>query len=234
MKTGKQIFESLIMDKIDRTVTIESIVSSGEVQVTFTVCNTKWMADGQLFYLGELAWEIASVDIDTNTIIANFQADQEGLQRGDIITIQAPTFLSGTPRNLNEENHLKDNAGVDIVLPIVWLLEPIESTRYDKGEYYGGEFNFTFYCLQLFNGMDWLNDDRHEFCIYPMTQLMDAIHRVIEVSDDFDRDAEIKLTELSRFGREAQTGFTQYILDRNLSGLECQMTVKVERDACYC
>jgi len=234
LKTGKQIFKEFIVDQIDRSITVQSIVDITLTTYEFTVCGTKWMTEGQIFTLNGYDWTIVSVDIESNTIISTIPDELAVINKNDTILIQTPTFLSGTPKNLNGENQLRDRNGVTLVMPIIWLLESLSGSDMTKENYHAKEFDFQFYCLTLFNGEDWLNDDRHSKCVFPMTQLKDEILRVIDYSYDVNRDSDSSFTEFSRFGREDSSGFQKYILDLNLSGVECQITVQVDRDNCNC
>lgn len=233
MKTGKQVFEELILANLNRDVSVSGIVSQEDGTVVFTVCGTKWMAVGQKFTLGDCEWTITDVDYDTQTVTAT-TTNPCILERNNRILIQAPTFLSGTPRDLNGENKLRDRAGVPLTMPLVWLHESVSGTESLLLEDAGVAFDFTFYCLTGYNAADWLNDDRHRLCIYPMTQLRHGIIEAVDTSYDIKRTERSTFTEFSKFGREAETGFTKYILDLNLSGVECRMATEVDRDACNC
>lgn len=233
MKTGKQIFQELILDKIDRTVTVKSIVSVSSTEIVFTVCRTKWMRVGQSFSFGAATFNIINVDIDTNTVTSTVSEDGEFAVGSELLIVN-PTFLSGTPLNLNGENKLRDRAGVDLVMPIVWLFESISGSIPEFTETDVVSFDFDFYCLDLYNYEDWLNDDRHAKCIYPMTQLRDEILNTIDREFGIERNGKADFTEFSRFGREDENGFKKYILDLNLSGIECRISVEIDREGCNC
>ena len=80
---------------------------------------------------------------------------------------------------------------------------------------------------------DDLNSDRHENCIFPMTQLGRSILEVIDNGATVSRDDDCDSTELSRFGKETKSGYESYIFNQNLSGTSYSTTVIID-DNQYC
>lgn len=234
MKTGKQVFEDYILANLNRSVQVKEIISSTETSVTFKVCNTKWMVAGQSFVLNNEEWGISGVNPFTKVVTATIPSEEAEINVNDVILIVNPTFLSGTPRNLEGENKLRNSAGVPLIMPLVWLFENIDGENPDKFSEVGAIFNYQFYCLTEYNYSDWLNDDRHDKCVYPMTQLKDAVLEAIDTAYELKRVGSAQFEEFSRFGREDISGFQKYILNLNLSGVECRTSVEVDRDSCTC
>lgn len=231
MKTGKQVFED-ILNQIDRSISVSSILDETETTITVKVCKTKWIRSGQIVTFNEEEISVLSVNITDNTVVLSLPENQ--LKVNSKIILQKPTFLSGTPRNVEGENKLRDSAGVPLVMPIVWLLESVDGQDLGIMDYFAKTFNFTFFCLEMFNGIDWLNDDRHRECVDPMTQLKDEIIKTIDASGEFERTGQTNFNEFSRFGSDSEQGFRAYILNLNLSGVECRLSVNADRDSCDC
>lgn len=234
-KTGRQVFETVILPNLNRKVKVKSVILNSDPQFDFTVCDTKWMMPGKSFTdkLGNV-WGIFSVDQSTSTVYALKPSPSATLESGDIIEIEAPRFESGTPRNIEGEAELKMSSNVAFVDPIVWLADPI---RYKDSDYdmpRAKTFDFNIYTLCFFGGNGDLNEQRHAKCIYPMTQLMEEIKTTVERLKyiGVERVGSWDGYELSRLGKESKDGFEYYILDMNLSGVFAKASVRFEYSLC--
>lgn len=236
VKTGKQVFEEIILENIDNSVTVTSIIDDSEMNFVFQVCDSKWMMPGMPFVdKNNVTWGVVNIDYDTDTITTLVPGEDVSMETGDVLYIQKPTFLSGTPLDTNAETKLRLEADVALIPPYVWLLESIELGIPAPGDSQDREFRFKWFCLCPFNAFDWLNNDRHAKVIYPMTQLNQWIMNVIDYGISTERFSKADSRELSKFGKETERGFESYILDMNLSGVSCAATVLVyEKHYCKC
>lgn len=234
-KTGKQVFQDLILSKINNTVKVNTIVLDSDPQFDFTVCDTKWMQPGQSFTdkNGNI-WAIAEIDQSTNTVYALKPSPSADLDSGDFIQIQLPVFKHGTPRTVEGEEANKMAANVAFVTPLVWLVDPIQYEDAEYGSSPNRTFEFNFYCLDTFDENGDLNEDRHANIIYPMTQLNEAIREAIDNGIGIERTGRWRGVELSRLGKETKNGFESYIFSMNLSGIASTTSVKVDSQLCCC
>jgi len=234
-KTGKQVFEDLILSNLDNTVKVKSVILASDPEYNFTVCDTKWMRAGQSFIDQDgNVWGIEEVDQATNTVYALRPSPTALIESGDLIEIQLPVLLHGTPLTVEGEEVHKMDANIAFVTPLIWLLDPIsyEDSRY--GELKSRTFEFNFYCLDFFDGNGDLNDDRHSKVVYPMTQLNEAVREAIDKGIGIERTGNWRGVELSRLGRETKNGFESYILSFNLSGIVSTVSVVVDSNLICC
>jgi len=224
-KTGRQIFKGNIFDKIDNHVMIEEIISTGD-SYEFRVCEPKWMRIGSTFTdTNSYTWNVTSIDYDTKTVIATRPDVLATLKRFDVILIEMPVFKSGTPISVNKEHAMILNSGLTDGNILIWLLETIQGEDGLQTETTGGKVDFVFYILFKIDTINTLNEDRHNLGIIQATQLRYELKRIMDNTNGVSRDSRIAWKEFNLFGRETTEGIERYILDSNLSGIECRVTV---------
>ena len=234
MKTGRQIFED-VLATIDNSVTIKTIVNASASEIIFTVCSNKWLRNGLLFKDKDgNEWQVASFDYDLHQITTLVPSVGLTLKSGTQIFIQMPVFKSGTPLNLENEMNLEERSGVIPVTPIVWLLETIKGRGFTRNSVTVKEFDFTFYALEYSNVVDWLNLDRHNNGVVPMTALADSVIEAFERNPKTKVDEGYSIREFNIFGREKEDGFISYLLSKNLSGVEYKPRISATREGCTC
>ncbi len=235
VKTGRQIFKDEILDRIDLTLSVDSVVLDGDPNVEFIVCDLKWLVPGVvIFDQNSEAWSIVSIDYDSRKVAGLRPNANLPLKKGMVFKMVEPSFKSGTPRNLNGEIALDEEAGIITNFPIIWLLESIKGRGFNRMNSQGKSFDFHWYTLDYTSIDDYNNEQRHFNGVLPMTQLGEAIIQAIEnnpvltLADDYD------FNELNLFGRETQSGFETYVLNKNLSGVGYRASVSVVKSVCDC
>jgi hypothetical protein len=236
-KTGKQIFETVLLPLINNKVKVKNIILNSDPEFNFEVCDAKWMKKGQAFEDKDgFFWGVGAVDYENNIVYASRPSALAILEYGDIIEIQLPTFRSGTPKSVEGEELAKIQADQITITPIIWLLESVPSERRPYGEPQDEIFDFTFFCLERYSFEDHFNDQRHVEGIYPMKQLGSSLIDGIDSVDSvgIERESAVQQLELSRFGSESDKGFERYILSIDLSGMRYKVKVKIEEQLCCC
>ena len=235
IKTGRQVFKEQIFDNIDLTISVDSVISDSDPNVVFTVCDLKWLKNNSVLYdVNNEEWAISSIDYNTKTIIGLRPNAIEPLKKGIIFKMPAPMFKSGTPRNLNNEIGLDEEAEIETRYPIIWLLESIKGRGFNRESSQGRSFDFNWYALDETSISDYNNEQRHLNGVVPMSQLGEAVIQAIEsntmlkISDNYD------FNELNLFGRESASGFETYILNKNLSGVGYRASVSAFKSVCEC
>lgn len=234
MKTGRQLFEE-VLNTIDNSVSIKSIVNANASEIIFTVCSLKWLRK-DLTFQDELGnqWQVSAFDYETKQITTLVPAVGLELKEGESIFIQKPVFKSGTPMNMENEWNLEERAGVYPFTPIIWLLETIRGKGFNRKSSIGKEFDFTFYALEYSDIVDWLNVDRHNNGVVPMTALADAVIEAFDLYFGTSVEDGFAIREFNIFGREKEDGFISYLLSKNLSGVEYKPRISATREACEC
>lgn len=234
-KTGKQIFETVLLPLLDNTVKVKHIILNSDPEFNFEVCDAKWMKAGQSFEDKDgYFWGVASVDYVNNIVYATRPSALALLTSGDKIMIQLPSFRSGTPMSVEGEELAKIQADQITVTPLIWLLESISSEVNDFGTPQDEVFDFTFFCLERYSFEDNFNDQRHLEGVYPMKQLGNELIKGIDHAFGIDRVGKYYPMELSRFGKEDEKGFKRYVLSIDLSGMRYKIKVKINEQLCCC
>lgn len=235
IKTGRQVFEEQILSNIDLTIDVHSVVSDGDPNVVFTVCDLKWVTAGSvLFDSNDEAWSVLSIDYSTNQITGLRPSNVFPLKNGMVFTMPAPMFKSGTPKSLNGEISLDEEAEIFTTFPIIWLIESINGKGFDRKSSQGRSFDFHWYTLDETSISDYNNEQRHVYGVVPMTQLGEAVIQAIEHNPKLTLLNDYDFNELNFFGRESASGFETYILNKNLSGVGYRASVSGVKSVCEC
>lgn len=235
--TARQFFQQHIYGKIDQKVKIEEVISASAPSITFRVCNPKWMRVGSKFVdIRSDEWTVTSIDYTTNVVGATCEATVATLNRLETIVIDKPLFKSGTPLNLNKEEALALNNNVKASEMLIWLLETISGVDALKQENGGSDFDYTFYILFKIDAIENTNnEDRHNIGVIQATQVRQELKRIMDETNGIFRLTAINFKEFNYFGRETSNGIEQFILNSNLSGIECRVSVRSTRKLlCKC
>lgn len=236
MRTGKQVFEDVILSQIDNTVEVLTIIAEDALTITFRVCDPKWLMPGDSFIdSNDQNWSVISVDVNEFIVKAGRLQDDFNLQYGAIIFLTKPTFISGTRLNAQQELTLRQEAGQAVPSLLVWLKESIKLRIPPKNASAARWFDFNWFCLTEYDYRSALNNDRHQKAIYPMTQLGQEILNTIDRIMGVERNDDCESHELSRFGVETKDGFESYILQLNVSGTSYSAKIRVDEvHLCEC
>ncbi len=233
--TGRQFFQQHIFGKIDSNVKIEEIISSG-ANYEIQVCNPKWMRSGSKFMdVRGVVWMVSEIDYDTNVVTCVRLTNTAVLNRLETIVIDSPVFKSGTPRNLTKEEALALTGGASSATMFIWLLETISGNDPIKTENGGSDFDYTFYILFSTDYPSTTNEQRHNHGIIQATQLRAELKRIMDETNGIFRLTKMDWKEFNYFGRENESGMESFILNANLSGIECRVSVRATRKLiCKC
>lgn len=231
-KTGRQVFESEIFEKINRNVSVKEIVSVDGSNVSFKSCNTKWLISG-LEFQDNMGNTWLTLSVSGKTVSATTQAPGISLSKGDVVTLPV-FFASGTPVNLNSENKKKQNNNTAVQTPVVWLRETISGRDLPQPAPYSTSFDFHFYCLHRISNFNETNNEIRHRITFAMTQLNAEIMRIVDAKLLMLRDGDSQFREFNFFGKETQDGLEKYILNANLSGVENRCSILFDRKICNC
>lgn len=237
IKTGSQFFKTNIFDKINNEVQISEIILESDPRYTIRLCDVKWLrVPGTLTVSDDEAWLVTKVDYNTMVVDLERPTPEAELKVGQRVRIDSPIFKSGTQLNLNaEEAHKRDN-GIILEPLFIWLVETVKGRELLQTENGGAQFEFVFCILFTLNKdiADTYNNERHIDGVIQATQLRSEIKRILDNTNGITRESAIEFIEYNLFGRETKQGIEKYILDANLSGIECRVTVKATRKMCNC
>jgi len=238
IKTGAQFFETNILGKINSEVKIAEIVLSSPTRWVVRLCELKWLrTPGLLLTDSNEGWLVNSINTVNNTVELTPPNDTAVLIAQQVVNIDLPVLKVGTQLNLNaEQTHKMNTVGSPLEPLFVWLVETIKGKRLLKEENGGAQYEFVFCVLFTLNSPieDTFNNQRHFDGVVQATQLVDELTRVMDESNGITRETAVDFIEYNLFGRETKQGIEKYILDANLSGIECRVTVRATRKMCNC
>lgn len=232
-----KLLKSEVIDKIDRTVTVESIIDEtlNEIEVTF--CSLKWLRNKDWLVDANFEnWAIIAINFDTNAVRFLRPSGSATLQKRQVLTILRPiTFVHGTKRTANFEWLGQIQQDVRVGTPLIWLYESINGDRKPMDNAIDFDSNLRVFFL---DEVDWtgnsLNDEIREQGVRPMLALADAFFNALDSSYKLDMLSNAPINTMSRFGNEDNAGVISRILDANLGGVEARPTLSVYKGVECC
>jgi len=237
VKTGREVFKAVVYDKINGLIKVERIIDATDSNYYIVqICELKWLRNGSFVTLNNtVTFAVSEIDYSLKTVKLTKLNPLDTLVNGDVLQLEFPAFNSGTPLNYNKERQMTINAAIQVAPINIWLLESIKGSRPLKTEYMGYSFDFVFYILYDADLTNTLNAQRHETNIRYATQIRAEIERVLDETNGVFRTSELAFRELPIFGKETENGIEQYIIDANMSGIECRVSVRVTTEfLCKC
>ena len=209
------------VSNLTRTVTISNITDNGDGTYLLETCCTYWLRPCKYITIDGNSYKIQSFVQNTSLTVS-----------GDILptvttfTIDAPFYKHGTPTATNAELFKVD---ADQELPLVWLLEILTQSVYQKDENpldYSSDLRLFF--LDEYDPEDDLTADIYTDVIRPMQSMVEEFIREVELDGDYQDLEEYRTINWSKFGvYTTNKGSTSKVLDAFLSGIELRITLEV-------
>ena len=232
MKDIFDIVKDEIVDKIDLTVKVVSVSNVGSV-FTIELCNNKWLRVGQFLSDGVKNWLITDID-SVGIITCTKPTGATNIAKRQILTIKAPTFMSGTKLAVNSEwlsltNDMRNK------LPLIWLLESIDEQEFGIKSAIERKSKIRVLFLDDNNPKQYLIKDYRKNVVSPMLGLKDGFNEAIKKNLIFDYIESWIVKPFTRFGTENENGYLKNILDADLSGVQEDITLPIyKRKECKC
>lgn len=237
MRDIYDIVQEEIFDLIDNTVKIIVATPVSGNSQTLELCSNKWIRVGQsLIDSDDKQWAITSIDSD-GLVTVTKPVGGTDLVRNQTLTIKSPRFLFGTHRSADDEYKIKVENDADNrdQLPLIWLIESITETEYDKTKTKERDSDLRLYFLDDNNPEQYMNADYRRNVVSPMIGLKDEFIRVIQSNVLFDLLGTWRTRPITRFGNEDEKGYFENILSDNLSGVELRITLPIfKKTRCKC
>lgn len=212
---------------MDRNVTIKLIAAND-----LTTCGVKWAAVNKVVKDGNgTEFTVSAVNYDTNVITL---VDATGFT-GNMV-LQKPYFFVGTPMATNSE-WKKFSSNEFNKVPFIWMVEPTPERPDYTGASIERESDIRIVFLDSNNIKDWITTQTHDFKLQSLYNMYTEFARVVRTSTAFDWDRLTGATvrNLTKFGTETADGFEKNIIDANLTGVECRITLPIQKKyGCEC
>ena len=215
-----KILRALISEMIIK-VCVSSFDDKGDGTFEIVTCNRQYLAKNSIFEVGGSEYIVQSVE--DNTLLIKGSPVLE-----ECFVLPPPLFIPDTPRGTNNELVMRKSKLNRY--PFIWLLENFP-TDYDKTKGRNKvEARVRLFFLNASNDGKWLEETHRVNCIEPMVNLCDSFLLDLEkkVSGSIDK---FKTINRIRFGK---TDGTKKIFDENLSGVELDINVPIQKWAIDC
>mgnify|MGYP003654365238 CR=1 FL=1 len=154
---------------------------------------------------------------------------------GKTLFLNTPYFFTGTPMATNSE-WVKFSNDERNKTPFIWLVEPTTENVYDDDDTgYQRDSNLRVVFLDTNNINQWLTMDTHDNRLQSLYYMRDEFIKVIKSSPLFKGVSNSSVRNITKFGTESSRGFETNIIDSNLTGLDCRLTLSIYEEAdCKC
>lgn len=221
-----EIMQELI-DGLNRTVTIRSVVDNTDGTYTLTVCDVKYAQPSYRVTINGEAYQIVSVTSDTVMTV-----------RGTVLPVPGDFdlyqvyFFHGTPTETNLElDPEKDSARQT---PMYWALENFtESFTDEPDNAIERETTIRLFALSKANFKKWKTRDFYAECIQPMRRLQAMVNAAMraDTTTFHTLDQEFKLTNHIRFGVYINnSGVEKSLFALQLSGCERSGVIRINNN----
>ena len=232
-----------LVNSINNTVIVTKIIENDINTITVAFCNLKWMKmNSNVDFNGEF-WYVVEINHETKVVKMMRPSNSAVLVRYQAGTIQAPFFVHGTKKTVNNEWLKSIGYDVRLGLPLIWLYENINENEMIQDNTLENEASLRIFFLDqqnITNAVvnDFFNPDENyqmrKIAIRPMLALCDAFFESVEESFSCEiRQNSFKKT-YSRFGNEDEKGIVSNILDANLGGVEIRPTLSIYKKVGCC
>jgi hypothetical protein len=216
----------LIVNAIDRTITIDSITQVGSTSVyTITTSNTKWLNVNRAYTIG--ADDYLVTDITPNTSFQVTLTQGQGAPNAGTITLPALDYRHGTLIAVNNERtQQQDIATYPTIVPFIYFNEPSNDTTYSSElDARDRDSDCEIYFMQEADHENWTNE-KHYY--YAVTGMENLIRSFITAAKNLSF-----VGELENYGSEShvkwgvvnQNGHVRNLFNEKLSGKKLNITL---------
>jgi len=149
---------------------------------------------------------------------------------GDYVEIPMPNYIYGTfPAVQNEINNIRQR---DEKVPLIYLFEVINERNYvDESSVLQRESPVRLFFLSDANIEEWRTEDHYLNTIIPMRNLLNEFINAIRDDEyTFGRLSDFTTVNHARFGVTTEkNGHIVSLLNENLSGIELQLTIPINK-----
>lgn len=201
-----------------------------------TLCNVKWAAVNKVVTdsLGN-EYRITAVDYSTN--IVTVLPLGAYVFTGNVLYLNTPYFFTGTPRATNSE-WVKFTNDERKKTPFIWMVEPTKERPKDsviQPSSIERESDLRIVFLDTNNHEKWLTLDTHDNRLQALYNMRTEFIRVIRDTPKFHDIKNSQARNITKFGTETSNGFEANIIDSNLTGIDCRLTLSILKiDGCNC
>jgi hypothetical protein len=224
-----------IIDKIDSTITVKAITLDGDPDLRFTVCDLKWIKEGQtVFDQDDNSYAVAFIDRETNEIRTLRPSPTAQLKKGSVLRIIKPKYYHGTRIVANIEIPMSVDNDIRLAVPFIWLVETIPGSTYPEDSSQDFDADIKLFFLDEVDPQA-TNSDQRQQGVKPMLALKEAFYEAVEGSYTITRRRNSPERTFSLLGRETEKGMVQAILDGYFGGVEIRPTLTFAKTArCKC
>lgn len=241
MNIKKSTYELLqpIIEAIDLTFTIDSIVDNTGGYYTIYSCNTLWATkgftvtiDGDTYLIKEVNPNTSiTVYSDTNTLDLSIKTFE----------LYEPKFYHGTVKATETDLNREENNRLWTTdkLPMIWLHESVEEMHYNNEDNpVARDSRCELYFMIDADIEAWDNEDHYELAIRPMRNLIESFDNAMKLSGlvNYQTIDNVKVMDFARWGTYLdRTGSEKKIFSQcSMSGSKLEITIPFIRNQENC
>ena len=196
-------------------------------QAVLRVCDTKHIICGSKITIDTTEYLVMGI-VNNESITINSNT----CPLGDSLNIKAPNYFHGTViATGNEIQSIKDSENV---VPIAYLYEVLKEKRSrDYKSIVERESTVQMFFLEDANFEDWLTDDHYRMIIGAMDSLAEGFVTLVEENMYYGDAFDYEVIPHAKFGRYNKEGHITNVFNRELSGVELRIPIRIFKD-CSC
>lgn len=220
----------LIVQAIDKTISVNSVTLVSGSVYTLTTNNTKWLNVGRTYTIDSDDYVVT--DITPNTSFQITLNDGQTPPTAVDFDCDDVTFLHGT-FNFASQERTQDMANLLNKVPFIYFNEPSTDRRFPSMEdARDRESDCDLYFMHEANATDWTNEKHYYYCIAGMENLKRAFLQAAENKgfvgeiENYSDESHVK------WGVVNINGHVRNIFPENLSGKKVIITIPFLKMAC--
>lgn len=225
----------LIVNAIDRTITIDSITQVGATSVyTITTTNTKWVNVGRSYTIG--ADDYIVTEITPNTSFQVTLTQGQSAPSASSMTLPVIDYRHGALMFINQERVQEQQTSLTAyqgIVPFIYFNEPSNDTTYSSElDARDRDSDCEIYFMQEADHENWTNEKHYYYAVTGMENLVRAF---ITAAKNLSF-----VGELENYGSEShvkwgvvnQNGHIRNLFNENLSGKKLNITLPFLKQDC--
>jgi hypothetical protein len=223
------IVKEQIIDKLDLSIRITSIITQNNDGATVRLCDYKWLRSGLTVDFGGEFFNVIEVS-SNQVILSKIAPSANQLVKWQYGSIQAPFFIYGSKSIAESEWNKEQLNNQSTLLPAIWMPEKTIERPHETDSSLLFDADVRLFVLDTIETIDSTNTQQRQQAVRPLLRLCDAIEQAIYDSFVVDMVGIPRRETLTEFATMKDGDWEEFIWDANLGGIDYRPTISVIKE----